>query len=1098
METSELSLADVLEKEFTLLHPGDELGSATEVGTEFTRLKQELCDAQIKKGLCAVDGDDKSKDEELTKQARLVVLYRQIHKLREQRAALCLSGGGIRSASYGLGILQGLARRRLLDKFHYLSTVSGGGYIGSWLNAWIHRHPRELPGVVKALQNDPPKAPCSPEPDPIQYLREYSNYLTPKLGLFSADSWTLFAMYVRNLLVNWSLLVPLLLIIVAIPWLAVSLVTWKPREDELLGALLGQYLEAFVLGLGFAFGALAIGYLWFSLPSSPKLKPYPGPKTWIRKTVLGYPRWLAGISTLAVITGLCLLAGLQFPDPRYVQILLVTAPVLVAYGVLALLHLSGQFETPTQGQFIRVCLLPLAAAGACLAAWWQWRHSIESHLLLRFWSFGVLFYLLGWLFYAFAGVILSIWPKDPEQQGMKKAFGRAVSWGLVISIASGSLLGLLTWLVAMQFFHHPGDVSEYYGCFGGPLFLGLFLLTGSFYVALASSYMTDDDREWLARASGWLLMSLLVYTAISAAAIFGLEGLEYVGDWVAEIGLAGIISGLITLYLGYSSMTSGFNTDDRQKIWVTTFTQLGLKIAATVFAIFIIVALSALIAEMLFFIAPYWNATFSTTLFDNLRGLQSWEITGLRIVKSTPPWLIALLMIVMGSIAWCATWLMDINRFSLHAIYRNRLVRAFLGASRLDRDPNKLSGFDNMDDVEMKNLAPCLDSLNPPGKPRLFHVINMALNLVSGEKLAWQERKADSFTVTPLHCGNHELGYRKAEEYGKDDKREQALSIGTAVTISGAAASPNMGYQSSPAITFLMTLFNVRLGWWLGNPGRPGQSTYRHCTPRYPLQTILWELFGLTDREHEYVYLSDGGHFDNLGLYEMVLRRCRYIVVSDAGRDPDCAFDDLGNAIRKIRIDLGVPIEIDRLKIYSKKSKKLGKYCAIGRIQYWDVDGDPSTLNNKTPEEQELIKRSMDGILLYIKPAICEGEPVDVLNYSQTNPGFPHEPTSDQWFSESQLESYRMLGSHTMNQICGRHWNKSDLSDFVARVEEYIAGIDYDDIAKAARARNSSNQDKDWFDAREQLIRLSAAAAAADMTLASSLEAISKKVLPSK
>src|SRR5205823_8330888 len=87
-----------------------------------------------------------------------------------------------------------------------------------------------------------------------------------------------------------------------------------------------------------------------------------------------------------------------------------------------------------------------------------------------------------------------------------------------------------------------------------------------------------------------------------------------------------------------------------------------------------------------------------------------------------------------------------------------------------------------------------------------------------GENLAWQQRKAASFTVTPLHSGNCGLGYRRSKDYGG----KRGITLGTAVAISGAAASPNMGYHSSPVITFLMTLFNALLGWWLGNTGAAG------------------------------------------------------------------------------------------------------------------------------------------------------------------------------------------------------------------------------------------------------------------------------------
>ena len=140
-----------------------------------------------------------------TEPVRIREVTSHIHSLDRKRTALCFSGGGIRSATYGLGVLRSLARLRLLDKFDYLSTVSGGGYIGSWLTAWSHRHPRGLPGVMDELTAGS-AAGENHEADAVRWLRNYSNYLTPKLGFLSADSWTLLGIYLRNLLLNWLVL----------------------------------------------------------------------------------------------------------------------------------------------------------------------------------------------------------------------------------------------------------------------------------------------------------------------------------------------------------------------------------------------------------------------------------------------------------------------------------------------------------------------------------------------------------------------------------------------------------------------------------------------------------------------------------------------------------------------------------------------------------------------------------------------------------------------------------------------------------------------------------------------------------------------------
>src|SRR5262249_26330376 len=308
-----------------------------------------------------------------------------------------------------------------------------------------------------------------------------------------------------------------------------------------------------------------------------------------------------------------------------------------------------------------------------------------------------------------------------------------------------------------------------------------------------------------------------------------------------------------------------------------------------------------------------------------------------------------------------------------------------------------------------------------------FHVVNLALNLVQGDRLAWQERKAHSFTVTPLHAGSVAAaeggGYRLIRPPGGNPRRRyggaHGISPRTAMTISGAAASPNMGYHSSPLVTFLMTLFNARLGWWLGNPGPEGADTYYLSSPRFAVSPILAEAFGLTSRTAPYVYLSDGGHFENLGLYEMVLRRCHFIVVSDAGCDDKCQFNDLGGATRKIRADFGIPIDFPRgIAIYSRSAdaalRAKGLYWALGRIRYSEVD-PPAP--HADPEAARAAVEARDGWLLYIKAAFYGTEPPDVFEYAMADPLFPHEPTVDQFFSESQFESYRMLGLHAVRKL---------------------------------------------------------------------------------
>uniref|UniRef100_UPI0019D4D8D4 patatin-like phospholipase family protein n=1 Tax=Steroidobacter cummioxidans TaxID=1803913 RepID=UPI0019D4D8D4 len=143
-------------------------------------------------------------------------------KAQPQLSALCLSGGGIRSATFNLGVLQALAKNKLLPEFDYLSSVSGGGYIASWLQAWVHRQQQDTGSAQEVFQDlggrpEQPVNPLAPEPKPLDHLRQFSNYLTPRLGLFSADTWTAAAIIVRNLLLNWLVILPLLAALVVIP-----------------------------------------------------------------------------------------------------------------------------------------------------------------------------------------------------------------------------------------------------------------------------------------------------------------------------------------------------------------------------------------------------------------------------------------------------------------------------------------------------------------------------------------------------------------------------------------------------------------------------------------------------------------------------------------------------------------------------------------------------------------------------------------------------------------------------------------------------------------------------------------------------------------
>ena len=160
-------------------------------------------------------------------ETRLKALRDAIHGLKEKRAALCISGGGIRSATFGLGILQGLARCGLLDKFHYLSTVSGGSYIGAWLSTWIKRE-----GIFPARYDL-----ARSEPQAVRNVRNHSTYLTEKSGSFGG-AWTWFVAYLWQLMAFWLTLGLSAAAVLLLSRLWFALLSWHPTNAGNYSALI--------------------------------------------------------------------------------------------------------------------------------------------------------------------------------------------------------------------------------------------------------------------------------------------------------------------------------------------------------------------------------------------------------------------------------------------------------------------------------------------------------------------------------------------------------------------------------------------------------------------------------------------------------------------------------------------------------------------------------------------------------------------------------------------------------------------------------------------------------------------------------------------
>jgi hypothetical protein len=240
------------------------------------------------------------------------------------------------------------------------------------------------------------------------------------------------------------------------------------------------------------------------------------------------------------------------------------------------------------------------------------------------------------------------------------------------------------------------------------------------------------------------------------------------------------------------------------------------------------------------------------------------------------------------------------------------------------------------------------------------------------------------------------------------------FTLGTAVSVSGAAISPNMGAKTqTAALSMLMTLLNVRLGFWAPTPNN---DSWRSPNPRlWPFYTLR-EFLSQTNDLGSYCYLTDGGHFDNTGLYSLVERGCRFIIVSDNGADPLPCFEDLGDAIRRCRIDFDAEIDLDISPFFKKKDEASGDELAkthyvVGTINYSD--------NHLKKLYWSKVDRELcsEGIIILIKPSLQLDEKADLRQFARQNRDFPHQTTGDQWFDEAQFESYRRLGEECAVQV---------------------------------------------------------------------------------
>ena len=332
-----------------------------------------------------------------------------------------------------------------------------------------------------------------------------------------------------------------------------------------------------------------------------------------------------------------------------------------------------------------------------------------------------------------------------------------------------------------------------------------------------------------------------------------------------------------------------------------------------------------------------------------------------------------------------AYFLLDINVTSPHRHYRKKLAEAYLIQPaknwREDRP------FDEA--VELK-----LSDAGKETKRAPYHLINAALNVPGSKNPGMQGRLTDFFLFSPAFCGSPLTGYEETKNW---ERKDGHLDLGTAMAISGAAAAPQMGLGTRKRLTFWLALLNVRLGYWVRKPAKGAWRAW--LSGGAPgLRFLVKEMRGSMDERAPWLYVSDGGHIENLGVYELLRRRCKYIVAIDGEQDARMTFAALTTLQRLAAIDLGAKIDInlDDLRLNEQGlSRSHFRFC---RITYPTVP-------------------AQYGYLLYLKLSLTGNEGEFLRRYRLDEPAFPHHSTADQFFSEAQFEAYRSLGEHVGDKL---------------------------------------------------------------------------------
>ncbi|MEO5351280.1 MAG: hypothetical protein H7836_16805, partial [Magnetococcus sp. YQC-3] len=435
-------------------------------------------------------------------------------------------------------------------------------------------------------------------------------------------------------------------------------------------------------------------------------------------------------------------------------------------------------------------------------------------------------------------------------------------WALLAALFRGIVVNLAvllpTLMVVMIVLAYPVDLTATpKGTLAGYVLLsgGIAALVSVvwflFYALLSSGTWSADERREAQMWSGrvlWLTLILLVLGSLPLAD-------RLLAEWILTTSGSAVLGAAATV-LGWFTRKK----HNEGQGWRAAAIGIGLTLLSYLFLVY------------LYDLATRW------------RLLETWY-------APTLPVCIGMLAfsILIGMTA-------NINRVSMHRYYRDRLREAFMPACR--------DYASEQDCASLSAGTPDLFTLTQLGElvTKPYHIVNTTLSTNTSKNAKLAGRGGENFIFSPHFCGSPATQYRRTKTFA-----DKQFSLASAFAISGAAVDPDNGVTRFGPLAFLMTLLNIRLGYWCTNPGKKQDQ----LSPPW-WSCILREMFQVQlDEKQEHIHLSDGGHFENLAAYELIRRRCDVVIVGDAGADPGNTFDSLGNLVEIVRVDFGVEISID-------------------------------------------------------------------------------------------------------------------------------------------------------------------------------------------